>query len=98
MNSVVKFQPDAETDIEEVADWYEGQSKGLGVEFLDEVLSTCDLMSKNPKMFPIVRHEIRRAIIKRFPFGIYYKTEASFVSIIAVMHASRNPIARKNRS
>jgi len=34
----VYLRPDAETDIEEAAKWYEKQREGLGDEFLDEVL------------------------------------------------------------
>ena len=37
MNSIVNFQPDAETDVADAAAWYENQRKGLGAEFLDEI-------------------------------------------------------------
>ena len=98
MNSLVKFQPDAESDVADAAAWYENQRKGLGAEFLDEILSTCEVISENPKLFPVVHRNTRRAVIKKFPFGIYYRTEDDFVSIIAVMHGSRDPKSWKNRT
>ena len=97
MNSLVKFQPDAGSDVADAAAWYENQRKGLGAEFLDEILSTCEVISENPKLFPVVHRNTRRAVIKKFPFGIYYRTEDDFVSIIAVMHGSRDPKSWKNR-
>ena len=39
MKYAVHIRPDAETDIEEAATWYEKQRSGLGDEFLDEVLT-----------------------------------------------------------
>lgn len=98
MNSLVKFQPDAGSDVADAAAWYENQRKGLGAEFLDEILSTCEVISENPKLFPVVHRNTRRAVIKKFPFGIYYRTEDDFVSIIAVMHGSRDPKSWKNRT
>ena len=98
MKSIVKFQPDAETDVADAAAWYENQRKGLGAEFLDEILSTCDVLSENAELFPVVHRNTRRAVIKKFPFGIYYRAENDFVSIIAVMHGSRDPNNWKDRT
>jgi len=98
VNSIVKFQPDAETDVADAAAWYENQRKGLGAEFLDKILSTCDVLGENPELFPVVHRNTRRAVIKKFPFGIYYRTENDFVSIIAVMHGSRDPNNWKDRT
>lgn len=50
MSFRVYVRPEAETDIEEVATWYEKQSRGLGQECLDEVLSVCAKLSENPAM------------------------------------------------
>ena len=51
MNSVVYFRTEAESDIADAAAWYENQRVGLGVEFLDEILKTCDSIAENPKMY-----------------------------------------------
>ena len=98
MKSIVKFQPDAETDVADAAAWYENQRNGLGAEFLLEILSTCELISENPEMFPVLHRNTRRAVIKKFPFGIYYRAESDIVSVIAVMHGSRDPNYWKDRT
>jgi plasmid stabilization system protein ParE len=48
----VYLRPEAETDIEEAAIWYEEQRQGLGQEFLDDVLSLCETISENPAIYP----------------------------------------------
>ena len=91
MKSVVHFRQDAETDVADAAAWYENQSTGLGSEFLDEILATCNSISEYPQMYPILHRDTRRAVINKFPFGLYYRVENNLVTIVAVMHGSRDP-------
>ena len=91
MSYRIYLRPDAETDIEEAAQWYEKQREGLGDEFLDEVLSVFKIISNNPYMYAVVQRHIRRAVIHRFPFGIYYLIEEDSLVVVAVMHGSRHP-------
>ncbi len=51
MSYRIYLRPDAETDIEEAAKWYEKQRESLGDEFLDEVLSVCETISENPNIY-----------------------------------------------
>jgi plasmid stabilization system protein ParE len=87
----VDLRPEAEADIEEAATWYEGQRETLGDEFLDEMLSVFGSISDNPRLFPIVHRDTHRALIHRFPFGIYYRIEEESIVVMAVMHGSRHP-------
>ncbi len=91
MSLRVYLRPEAETDIREAAAWYEKQRKGLGAEFLDEILAICEIISTNPGLYPLVHRHTRRAVIHRFPFGIYYRTEGEVIVVVAVMHGSRHP-------
>jgi len=87
----IHFRPEAESDIEGAAVWYEKQREGLGTHFLDEVLGTCETISENPNLCPVVHRHTQRAIMHRFPFGIYYRIEDELIVVIAVMHGSRHP-------
>jgi plasmid stabilization system protein ParE len=98
MKSIVHFRPDAENDIANAAAWYEIQKTGLGSEFLDEVLSTCNSIAENPELYPLVHRKARRAVIHKFPFGIYYRIENGLVTIVAVLHGSRDPNRWKSRT
>ena len=91
MSLRIYLRPEAEADVEEAAVWYEKQREGLGGEFLDEVLSVFETISCNPSMYPVVHRHTHRAVIHRFPFGIYYRTEGKMIVVVAVMHGSRHP-------
>ena len=98
MKSIVHFRPDAETDVADAAAWYESQRAGLGAEFLDEILSTCVIITENPEIYPIVYRKTRQAVIHKFPFGIYYRVENGLAIIVTVMHGSRDPNKWKSRT
>ena len=98
MKSIVHFRPDAETDVADAAAWYESQIAGLGAEFLDEILSTCNSIAENPEIYPIVYRKTRRAVIHKFPFGIYYRVENRLAIIVTVLHGSRDPSKWKSRT
>jgi len=92
-----RFREEAEMDLADAASWYEFQQQGLGDEFLNELLSTIQSVEKHPFGFPIVHRDVRRALIKRFPFGVFYRVESEFIVIFAVMHASRHPLRWQSR-
>ncbi len=98
MKGIVNFRQDAETDVADAAAWYENQSAGLGAEFLDEILAACNIIAENPQIYPVLHRSTRRAVIHKFPFGIYYRVENDLVTIVAVMHASRDPSKWKKRT
>jgi plasmid stabilization system protein ParE len=94
----VRLRPEAEQDLAEAAAWYEEQRQDLGHEFLDEVLTGFASIAETPLMYPNIHRNTRRAIIHRFPFGIYFRVENAAIIIVAVMHGSRNPRRWKNRA
>lgn len=87
----ITLRPEADEDLYDAARWYEEQRQGLGGEFLDEVERTFGILDENPQLCPRVHAGIHRAVIRRFPFGIFYLVESEGIVIVAVMHASRNP-------
>ncbi len=94
----VSLRPEAEVDIEDAARWYEGRGRGLGGEFLDEVLRTLGGIGENPDLYVRVHGEVRRAVTHRFPFGVFYIVEDNDAVVVAVMHASRDPVEWKSRT
>jgi hypothetical protein len=59
--------PEAEQDLTEGRDWDERQKDGLGVEFVLAVGAVFERLEANPRMHQIVRKDVRRAVVRRFP-------------------------------
>jgi plasmid stabilization system protein ParE len=81
----------AEADVLDAALWYEQRSPGLGTEFLRAVDVTLAEIARMPGRYPLVRGDARRAHLRRFPFGIYFVATPDLVSVVACMHACRDP-------
>jgi plasmid stabilization system protein ParE len=91
------FLPEAEEEMNEAARFYEGRSEGLGEDFLDEVQRTVESILAFPKSGPVVSENLRRRILRRFPFGLLYATDAERIVIVAVAHLKRRPGYWKDR-
>jgi hypothetical protein len=64
--------PDAHADILHAADYYNTQRPGLGFDFLNEFEDTISLIREAPLLFTVVDAPIRRALVHRFPYGVFY--------------------------
>jgi len=87
----VAFLPPAEEEMVAAAQFYETHSRGLGADFLDEVERSVEAISSHPRTAPVVKDNIHRRLLKRFPFGILYTIEPNGIVIMAVMHLRRKP-------
>ncbi|MUG94367.1 type II toxin-antitoxin system RelE/ParE family toxin [Scytonema sp. UIC 10036] len=91
MTYQLTISPEAELDIQDAFEWYEQRNSGLGSEFVRAVDSCFALIGRNPLAYPIVYRQVRRALIRRFPYGIAYVVEDDVITIIACFHAKRDP-------
>ncbi|NKB35873.1 MAG: type II toxin-antitoxin system RelE/ParE family toxin [Gammaproteobacteria bacterium] len=98
MTKEIRLREEAEADLEEASVWYQQQRRGLGYEFLDEVVTLLHSIQQNPVAYPIVHRNTRPALTKRFPFGAFYRVESEHIVIVAIMHASRHPSRWKVRT
>ena len=87
----VALLPEAADEFKAATDWYEEQSPGLGLAFKQKVLSTFEMVAENPRMFPRVRPNHRRAVVGRFPYSVFFSVEAEGIVVAAVFHGSRDP-------
>jgi plasmid stabilization system protein ParE len=89
--TAIVFLPPAEEEMTAAAQYYQTQSMGLGEEFLFEVERTIAAIASHPKAAPKVKQEIRRRLLKRFPFGILYVATVDEIVVLAIMHLRRRP-------
>lgn len=90
MNPVV-FLPQAEQEMLEAARYYESQAVGLGADYLLEVERAVAAIAESPKTWPIIEGELRRRLVRRFPFGILYYIDPNEIAVVAVSHLRRKP-------
>lgn len=93
----VIFLPEAEQEMIEAALYYQSQASGLGVDFLAEVERALKFIVASPTTYPIIEGELRRRILKRFPFGVLYRFDPVEIVITAVAHLRRRPGYWKKR-
>jgi plasmid stabilization system protein ParE len=92
MKKPLIVRAEAETDLAEAFHWYEQHVRGLGEQFLLCVDAVMASIERNPQLYPVIhRGVIRRALTRRFPYGVFFVEGERSVSIIAVAHAKRNP-------
>lgn len=84
MTRHVDFRPEAQAETLEVQQWYEGRRTGLGAEFGEAVSEVVSRILQNPVAFPRVRGEIRRAVLRRFPYAVYFRLVDDDVLVLAV--------------
>lgn len=73
--------------------FYESQLAGLGADYLAEFNAVMDRICATPKRFALaVPPDIRKLALKRFPFHVIYRTEATRVVILAIAHQRRRAL------
>jgi len=91
------FHPEAEIEFNKSIDYYEEIGSGLGYDFALEVYSTIKRSVEFPDAWTVLEGEIRRSLVKRFPYGILYSKEQKGIFIVAVMNLHRQPEYWKHR-
>lgn len=86
-----RFNRAAELELQEAADRYEGERLGLGLEFSQAIAAGISAIITAPERWIVVEPGIRRFLIKRFPYGLFYRIDGNEVEIVAVAHLHRRP-------
>jgi toxin ParE1/3/4 len=97
MKRNIQFLKQAKEESEESKEYYESKRLGLGKEFAQEVDKTLQRIEETPEQFPEVYKTVRRALLDRFPFCIFFRLKETVIQVIAVFHTSRDPEKWKNR-
>ncbi len=92
------FHPDAEKEFNEAVEYYEDIEPGLGYDFALEVYSAISRATNFPKAWGILEGDVRRSLVRRFPYGVLYAEEKDQIFILAVMNLHRKPGYWKHRN
>lgn len=84
-------RPEAQADLAESQNWYEEQATGLGLQFVEAVDEVLISITRSPLAYPVIRKVARRALTKRFPYGVFFLVEKDLVVVLAILHQARDP-------
>ena len=54
-------------DLSAARAWYKQQQTGLGAEFLECASEVLERLREHPRMYAVIDHGVRRALVRRFP-------------------------------
>ena len=100
MSGRLIIRPEAETDFVEAAIWYEGRERGLGLEVTSEIHAAMARATQNPLAYLLLRERphVRRILVRRFPYRIFYIVRADAIIVFAILHAAQHERHWKQRT
>jgi plasmid stabilization system protein ParE len=88
----IEYHPSLHAELEEIRDYYESQSIGLGRDFVDEFERQILTIAAMPGRWMVVQGDLRRSLMKRFPYVIFFRIlGADMIRVTVVKHEKRHP-------
>jgi hypothetical protein len=87
----VVFHPAVEPEVADIYHWYEQRRPGLGDAFLASLERTVNRLHTTLDCQPVVHGDVRRALILRFPYGVFYRIRECRVEVVAVQQSLLSP-------
>jgi len=98
MTREVHVRPEAEQDLQDAHAWYRDIAPVLGEQFISAVDQAITLASDNPLAFQVLHRSLRRVLLRRFPYALFFAAEESRIVVLGVLHQARNPrVAQRRR-
>ncbi|MCP4698563.1 MAG: type II toxin-antitoxin system RelE/ParE family toxin [Gammaproteobacteria bacterium] len=92
MSFPIKYSSRAQQDVRQALAWYKKQRKGLEADFLNCLEDTIARIQQHPELYPKpYKMKLQRALLRRFPFSVYYRVENEIIYIFAVFDNRQNP-------
>lgn len=73
MTLSVVIRRQARREFDQAGDWYEKELTGLGHEYLDKIVRLLTRVAATPNQFLIIHRDVRKAVVWRFPYCIYFR-------------------------
>jgi toxin ParE1/3/4 len=88
-----KLTPTASADVAVAVARYDGLRPALGADFLAELERVMSQIRETPQASTLVDPPIRRALLKEFPFGVFFVEGAAGESdvVVAVLDLRQDP-------
>lgn len=87
----IELSDEAEVDFDKSYKFYSEDSPKVADAFFKQINLGFENIKQNPKSFLTAHKDIRKYVVKKFPFVIYYRIVHTVIQVIAIFHTSRNP-------
>lgn len=82
---------EARLDVLDIFRWYESERKGLGKVFREALRQSIQYIRQAPLASPVVYKDLRRVLVDRFPYAVFYRVESGAIVVVGVFHGHRDP-------
>ncbi len=94
----VEYHPAVADELMEIRNYYETRSPGLGGRFVDEFERQILAIAAAPQRWMVVAGDIRRCLMRRFPYVIYFRQiDQQKLRVTVVKHQRRHPELGRER-
>jgi toxin ParE1/3/4 len=90
MTRAVRFLPEALDDVIETQRWYASREPGLGKAFAEAIVFAVERIAQDPAAFPSAHGPVRRLVVRRFPYAVYFR-EARDELVVLAVHGRQDP-------
>jgi mRNA-degrading endonuclease RelE of RelBE toxin-antitoxin system len=87
----IEFLEIANTELSDAQRYYNKQQSNLGNIFKQEVYSSLLRIQEFPKAYAKTEGNIRKYLLHKFKYSIFYSIEKTNILIIAIAHQHRKP-------
>ena len=94
----VRFTADARADLNDALNWYETHAPEIASQFRNALRVVVARIGENPRQFPASAHQTRRALLRRFPYLVFFRETDAAIYVVAVFHTSRDPTTWRRRA
>jgi len=91
MSKRVSFHELAEIELNDAAIYFENEKEGLGFRFLAAMQTAITHIQEHPQASPIIIEDIRRKVLRRFPYNLIYSIKPDRIRILAIASQKRRP-------
>jgi plasmid stabilization system protein ParE len=88
---ILKISKLAYLEIEDAKEYYNLQKSTLGNTFKNDIKKSIETIKNFPNLYPNITNDLRRCVLHRFPYSIFYAITNDTILILSVAHQHRKP-------
>ncbi|WP_367885262.1 type II toxin-antitoxin system RelE/ParE family toxin [Pseudogemmatithrix spongiicola] len=86
----IRFTARAASELGAAFRWYRQRNAVAAEKLLSEVAATVGRIASSPGSHRSVRHNVRRAFVRRFPYAVYFESTDASIVILGIVHLRRS--------